>query len=395
MPESDKNVIQEYLAIISPSYNMQEWEQASTTIGNKLQTVLGKVLLRGTNKTIKELEKQLDDLSRRRDSINRDIAITQQKRDAIDAEIDRVRSDASLSDSDKESQLSSLRQERDALDGLLKSQKAQQTNIGSTIENVKSSLENASQQVTDFGGWITKVSVFLGIFATMLKKAWEAAQKIIDAATEVSNNFVTQDSMFVNEDVKNTMARFGVGNMQAQSMLQASSYLGIDLSDYSTLTAGQRRAFDELMTHYQQGLESIDPDKLDRFNDSVQKYQLMQAKFDMDIQLILQKILAESDVLPELLETAESFMESITNILGSKAFQTGAEILFGIINGILEFVSAPLNFIGKLFRGSDSSTTNNTTNTTNNNNVTVNTTGISSKQLALDLSMQMQNATTP
>ena len=52
---------------------------------------------------------------------------------------------------------------------------------------------------------------------------------------------------------------------------------------------------------------------------------------------------------------------------------------------------------GGLFGGgnsrSSSSTTNN--NTTNNNNVTVNANGVSGQQLALDLSMQLQNATTP
>ena len=391
-----RQVIQEYLATISPSYNIQQWEHTGNEIGGKLQTILGRTLFKGTNEQIQQIEKRIDQLTRKRDLISRSIQQSSQQRDSILSKIQGIEGNEKLSDEEKAQQTAPLREELSKVEKVLGKQREAQKGVVSELNAEQQALSAANGKLSGWTSGISKASGYLAAFVTAVKVAWEAFQKLAEDASEFSNKYVSQNSIFVNTDVRDMMARFGIGNEQAQSMLAASEGLGIDLSDYSRLTQGQREAFDELMRHYQQGLDSIDPDKLDRFNSVVQEYQLAQLKFEMDMQLIWQKMLAESDALPQMLETVSEVLGTITDILGSDAFQTGAEILFGIINGILEFASAPLKLFGGLFGGgssSSSSTTNN--NTTNNNNVTVNAAGISGQQLALDLSMQLQNATTP
>jgi hypothetical protein len=195
--------------------------------------------------------------------------------------------------------------------------------------------------------------------------------------------------MFVNTDTRDVMGKFGVNAKTAQSLTAVSSQLNIDLSDYSKLTYGQRKAFSDLMQHYQAGLDSIDTAKLDKFNKATQEYQLMQAKFNLDLKLSITKMLSESEGASKVLETITGSMEDISKILSSDGVAKGFDFFMGAINGILKFVTTPLNWLGNMFGGSSSTTTNKT--------ATVNTTinsygGTSPEQLAIDIGMQVQGA---
>lgn len=392
----NRQVITEFLATISPSYNVQQWQSVAGDIGNKLNVILGKTIFSGTNERIKELEKQLDILIQKRDTISKSIRQTSNQRESLLTQIEEIDKDTSLSDEEKTQRKAPLQEQLKNVEELLSKQRAAQKNVVDEINKTSTTIDSTNTKLANFGGSLSKSVLYIAGFVTAVKAAWEAAQQIAEEASEISNRFISQGSIFVDTDIRDIMARFGISSEQAQSMSAASKALGIDLSDYSRLTAGQRQAFDELMSHYQEGIDSIDDEKLQKFNESVQEYQLTVVQFQMDLQLALQKILTESDAVPELLDTIGDAMESITKIISSDAFQTAADIILGIINGILEFATAPLNFLGSLFGGGSSSTTTTTNNTTNNNNFNINTSGgISSQQLALDLSMQLQNATTP
>ena len=391
-----RQVITEFLATISPSYNIQQWQSAAGDIGNKLNVILGKTIFSGTNERIKELEKQLDILIQKRDAISKSIRQTSKQRESLLTQIEEIDKDTSLSDEEKTQRKAPLQEQLKNVEELLSKQRAAQKNVVDEINKTSATIDSTNTKLANFGGGLSKSVLYIAGFVMAVKKAWEAAQQIAEEASEISNRFISQSSIFVDTDIRDMMAKFGISSEQAQAMSAASEALGIDLSDYSKLTAAQRRAFDELMSHYQQGIDSIDDEKLQRFNESVQEYQLTVVEFQMDLQLAVQKILTESSAVPELLDNIGDFMESITNIISSDAFQTAADIILGIINGILEFATAPLNFIGNLFGGGSSNTSTTTNNTTNNNNFNINTSGgISSQQLALDLSMQLQNATTP
>ena len=391
-----KQVITEFLATISPSYNISQWESAGNNIGNKLNTVLGKVFLQGTNRQIQELEKRFEQLTKKRDLLARSIQKTSSERDSLLSQISAIDRDEKLSDEEKAERKLPLQDKLGNVESILSKQRNAQKGVLGELSETSTALDNANLKVANFGKGLTQSAGYMAIFVQAVKAAWEAAQKIAEEAVEFSNQFISQSSMFVDEDIRDLMAKFGISSEQAQSMNYASNALGIDLEEYSKLTEGQRKLFAELMQEYQEGLDSIDDQKLQRFNESVQEYQETTTKFQMKLQLSLYKILAESDAVPELLDTIGETLESITNIISSDAFQTAADIILGIINGILEFATAPLNFIGSLFGGNDSGSSSTTNNNSTTNNININNNNkISGQELALQLSMQLQNATTP
>ena len=391
-----KQVITEFLATISPSYNISQWESAGNNIGNKLNTVLGKVFLQGTKRQIKELEKRFEQLNKKRDLMKKKKKKTSSERDSLLSQISAIDRDKKLSDEEKAERKLPLQDKLGNVESILSKQRNAQKGVLGELSETSTALDNANLKVANFGKGLTQSAGYMAIFVQAVKAAWEAAQKIAEEAVEFSNQFISQSSMFVDEDIRDLMAKFGISSEQAQSMNYASNALGIDLEDYSKLTEGQRKLFAELMQEYQEGLDSIDDQKLQRFNESVQEYQETTTKFQMKLQLSLYKILAESDAVPELLDTIGETLESITNIISSDAFQTAADIILGIINGILEFATAPLNFIGSLFGGNDSGSSSTTNNNSTTNNININNNNkISGQELALQLSMQLQNATTP
>ena len=113
-----------------------------------------------------------------------------------------------------------------------------------------------------FGKIASTVQAAVEVF----KQAYAKAKEILDSASEFSRSFVSGSSAFVDTDVRDYMLRFGVGSKQAQSIIAAEEALGIDASDYALLTQGQREAFDQLMQHYQEGLDNLDTEKLEEYN---------------------------------------------------------------------------------------------------------------------------------
>ena len=264
------------------------------------------------------------------------------------------------------------------------------------MKTVSDLLDEANGKLSKASKGLSTASIFLGVFVASVKTASNAAKELSNAMSEVSNRYITNESIFFNEDIRDIMAKFGIDSSTAQAMQAAMDALNIDIEDFAKLPEGTRKAFDDLMKHYQDGINSLDTNKLDRFNEVVQQYQLRKVKFEMDLQLIYMKLLTQSDALPNLLETIGNALDSITTILDSDAFQVGFEILSGLINGILEFATAPLNLIGKLFGEGNSSNVVNNNNTANTNTFNINGNyGTSSKQLAMDIAMQLQNVTTP
>ena len=231
---------------------------------------------------------------------------------------------------------------------------------------------------------LQSASMYLSLFSEAVDYAKETALKFADKAVEASQKFVTQSSIFVDSGTRDTMGKYGVDSMRAQSINAASEGLGISMSDYAKLTQGTREAFADLMSHYEAGLRSIDTDKLDTFNKMVNEYQLSTVKFEMDMQILLTKMLTESDALPELLEVFTDAMSDITSLMSSDAFKVGADILISLIKGILEFASAPLDFgarLAGLFGGSSSSSSSQTVEKV-------------STQQSIDLGLQLQTAMT-
>lgn len=196
----------------------------------------------------------------------------------------------------------------------------------------------------------------------VFSKTLDQAQKLLDKASDISNEFVTGSSIFVNEDVKEKMLTFGVGTTQAQSIVAAEEALGISAEDYGTLFPGQRKAFDELMNYYQEGLESLDPEKLEAFNDTMQEFQLSVQKFKMDAKIEIMRLFSESDAFKDFVNTFQGFLKDVINILSSDTARFVFDTFVSFLKNIIEILSIPL----KLFGGGGSTTTHNTTNNYNN-----------------------------
>jgi len=293
--------------------------------------------------------------------------------------------------------LDNERAELERLQKLLKTPK-QLKESGLSAEEVKKRVDELQKTIADdeaafnaFSKNVTTASISLGVFIAAVKAAIDAAQAAAKQASEISNQFVSQGSIKVNRDVRNVMAKFGVDASTAQSITSASEILNYDLSEYAKWTQAQREAFSSLMKEYQTGIDKINPNKLQQFNKATQEYQLMQARFQLKFKLALTEMYANSEGLVKTLNTLGESMDSIAAILSSDVVKGGFDLLMGIINGILKFVTTPLNWLGSLFNGGGSNTTNNTANV----NTTVNTTGgIDSEQLAIDIGLSVKNAMT-
>lgn len=357
--------LKEYVIPVKPQVDTAAWQQASDTIATVLRSPLQAVndvadkifnSFRGKAATLQDRNKQ------------EGVYSLDEQFKAIQERIAKAQA------SDDQKELIAAQKQFEKLGGATK-----QAEITSRIAEAQQAAEMANR----FSQGISLATSAVTLFTVAIKKA----KDITERATDVSSQFVSQSSINVDESVRSAMIRYGTDSTTAQSIVSASEALNLDLSNYSKWTRAQREGFNSLMKTYKEGLDSINPDKLKQYNKAVQEYELTRAEFDMKIQLAWTKVLASSDAVPQLLETFERGMDSITNLLSSDAFRTGFEMFTSIINGIIKIVTMPLNLLGDLFTlGSSRNTT--TTTTTNNN--TIYATSTDSKDLAIDIGLQLQ-----
>ena len=360
MPSS--SAVKEYLYKLTPSIDTQKWNKATSFLNEKINK--SQVDYNKTLEAQKDLQKSLLDLEEKRSNLIsiKDKLLKKQE------EVGGQGKDKAIDDL-LESTTKSLGETEDSI---------AKTNV--QIDLLGDDLENASGGFSKFTYNLINASNAVPTLFGLLRTSIEQTVKILDKGSEIGNKFITSNSMFVDEDVKGKMARYGVGSKQAQSILAAQKQLGISDSDYATMTSGQRKAFDELMKHYQEGLDSIDTDKLDAFNEATQKYQMSIAKFNMDLELAFTKLFAESKSLPKLVDTFTDFLEGVTDILSSDAAQFAFDTFLEFLNTIIKILGAPLKLLNGLFGGGNTTNNNTTNNTTNNY---YNSASITSKPLSL------------
>ena len=168
----------------------------------------------------------------------------------------------------------------------------------------------------------------------------EVAKKVVTQVTNISNRFVSSQSMLVDKDTRNIMATFGVNAAGAQGIQAALSGSGMDVSDLGIATAGQRKLFSRLYGTYIEGINSIDPEKLEAFNENVQEYQALRAEFNIKVQTAIMKVLAQSDALPRLLDTLSTGLELVIDIMSSPGVAFAFDTVINFLNAILEISNA-------------------------------------------------------
>lgn len=221
-----------------------------------------------------------------------------------------------------------------------------------------------------FGAGMAKVS---GIFTKVagagmaligaFKKVFETSMELANKAAKMSNQLNVGGS-FMDMGTRDVMSRYGVNAVQANAMQSALTQMGLNESDLGRLTSAQREAYDELINHFQEGIDRIDPRKLEEFYDTMDEFQMAQAKWKMDIQNAILKLFAESDSFKKLTGSIQQFFELTVEFLESPVVQWFFDVFIEFLNGIMEFANF---FLGAFGGGesSGSSTTNNNTSNTN------------------------------
>ena len=219
--------------------------------------------------------------------------------------------------------------------------------------------------ITKLSGKISGVATQIGSLIEVIRWANEIGQKIAENAAKISNQFVSSKSMFVDKGTRNIMATFGVNAAGAQGIQAALSGSGMDISDLGIATAGQRKLFSRLYSTYMEGINSIDPEKLEAFNENVQEYQALRAEFDIKIQTAIMKVLAESESLPRLLEALEKGLDAIIELISSPLVQFAFDTVINFLTAIIELGNTLTSGLARIFGGNSS-----TTNTWNNSSTT-------------------------
>lgn len=366
--------INEYVAYISPGIDVNAWKQASSKIENILNSALSGVVGK-FDKKLKEAREQLDKLQKDQQQAKQKLA---QMRG-----LDLTTKEGKAT----YEKLGGKEEEQGLLDFI--AQNAKQ--IDSTSKTIKGIETKYAKLATKIG----TAANALGIFVKGVTEAYKSAYKFAEATKQISNQFVTAGTIRPDEDVRDIMIRYGVGTQRAQAMSATSDILGLDLEDYSKWTAGARKAFKDLTQYYESELNKIDPSKLEQFNESVQRYQLMTAKFQIQLRTSLIQMMAESDALPELLDALADGMQMITDILSSPMVKTGVEVILTLLRGILDFVNMAgrgITNFGKIVSGGSTNTTTNTTTNNKNINVKISASATDTSQLASQIGLQLQNS---
>lgn len=212
---------------------------------------------------------------------------------------------------------------------------------------------------------ISGVATQIGSLIEVIRWANEIGQKIAENAAKISNQFVSSKSMFVDKGTRNIMATFGINATGAQGIQAALSGSGMDISDLGIATAGQRKIFNRLYRTYMEGINSIDPEKLEAFNENVQEYQALRAEFDIKIQTAIMKVLAESGQLPRLLESLEKGLDAIIELISSPLVQFAFDTVINFLTAIIELGNTLTLGLAHIVNGGHS-----TTNTWNNSSTT-------------------------
>lgn len=215
----------------------------------------------------------------------------------------------------------------------------------------------------------------IGKFAAGVNIATTAARqfadKIGEAIDKIANysNQLNPLGAFGSQSQRDLMTRYGLSGTQALGFQNSLDALGMSESDIGRMTAEQRRVFNSLNEFWNEGIGKLDPDKLDRFTQSMSEYQEMQAKFQMGLQLTILKLVSESKTFDKFIGKIGDFFDVTLEFLGSPLVQSVFDGLIDFLTTVVTILEKAMSMISKIPGfGSVNQTniTNNNGNTSNN-----------------------------
>lgn len=246
-------------------------------------------------------------------------------------------------------------------------------------------VKSLSKNMTQIAGKGEAFNISMGKVAGSItaalatfKAIYEIMQALVNKAAEFSNKMITASSAFINKDVRNLMARFGVSGQTATGIQSVTGLMGITPEDLKLMTPGQMELFSRLMSEWNAGMASIDPAAMDKYNQVLQNFQSEMASAKLELQIQLYKFLV--DLAPEIEQAGNalvSMLKSLGKILEFPPLKWGIKVLAAGLEALADAIEALLAIIGYgwLWGGESSDvesskSASNTSYTTN--NVTVN-----------------------
>lgn len=247
----------------------------------------------------------------------------------------------------------------------------------SATQNLSKNLNSASKNAMQLGSSMGGAAVSAMAVVAAVKVIYDVMKKVVELSTEFSNKMITASSSFVDKDVRNLMARFGVSSQTATGIQSVLDLMGISPEDMKLMTPGQLDLFAELMKQWNEGINSIDKSKMDKFNSVMQNFQKEMASAKLELQIKFYETLIS--LAPQLEAAGEgiiTMIEYLAKILQLPPLKWGLTILAYGLKMLAKALELILSVIGYGWLwGTDSSIENsksNVTGNTTNNSVTIN-----------------------
>lgn len=228
-------------------------------------------------------------------------------------------------------------------------------------KSIKQKYQELQKGLDTAVGKFSAVTAVLTGVKDLIKKWVDEVSQILDNFSNIANQ-VNPLGAFGSSSQKGLMARYGLSGTQALGFAQAMDAMGISEGDFGTMTAAQRDTFNALNKFWNEGMAKLDPDKLENYTKTMERYQMIQAKFDMGMQQLVLKLISESPRFNEMVGKVGDMMDAFFEFANSEAVQF-------VFDGLIDFFTALFKVLEGGMRllsgGGGSITTNN--NTTNSN----------------------------
>ena len=263
------------------------------------------------------------------------------------------------------------------------------------VADYAGAMKSAGEAGSNFGGMLNGAVGKVAAFSAGMQVAYKAVKAFVDQVYESVDkmaeyaNKLDPLGAFGSSSQRALMTRYGMSGTEALGFGNVLEAMGMSESDIGKMTAEQREVFQSLMQFWNEGIGKLNPDALERYTDVMQEYQEIQAKYNMGLQMVVLKLVTNSDSFNKLVGTLGDFMDNTLNFLSSPIVQTVFNGLIDFLNTVFTILNAIMKLISYIpgFGGSGGSVT--TNNTTNNTNSTYNIYGMdfrSNDELARQIS---------
>lgn len=351
-----EKIVESYLYELKPYVNTSAWRKASGDI----------------DKALKSSSITYDEFAGKKNQYLETVKRMQQVQDQL-KQVDKLISKASGDELARLNKFKGFRSYTDEdgvrirgegllgeFDELEQSAATQKIDLETSSQNISGKSKFAAS-LAKFSGSITQAAGKVTAFIGAMQKGIETALELADKASQMANKLNTSGG-FMNMGTRDTMARYGVDAVTANAMTSALAQMGLSETDLGRMTEKQREVYDELINHFQSGIDKIDSGKLEEFYETMDEFQLAQAKWKMDLQNSILKLFAESDSFKKLTGSLEKFFDATINFLESPLVQWFFDTFIEFLTAIVDFASWFLNIFNP---GGSSSTTNNNNNSKN------------------------------